>query len=51
LRLTYLSHFLLKKWDGFSTSFPLAAEEVAKASAGHDPLPFLISEIKELVQR
>jgi hypothetical protein len=30
---------------------PLPREEVAKASQGHDPLPFLISDIKELMQR
>jgi len=28
--------------------FRLPAEEVAKASQGHDPLPFLISDCKEL---
>ena len=32
-------------------AFPMPREEVAKASQGHDPLPFLISELKELVQR
>ena len=37
--------------DGISTSFPTKSGEVAKASQGHDPLPFLISNCKELVQR
>jgi hypothetical protein len=37
--------------DGISTSFPPEAEEVAKASQGHDPRPFLISDVKELMQR
>jgi hypothetical protein len=33
-------------------AFYLSVEEVAKASQGHDPLPFLISiTCKELVQR
>ena len=32
-------------------AFPMPREEVAKASQGHDPLPFLISDIKELEQR
>jgi len=29
-------------------AFRMPAEEVAKASQGHDPLPFLISELKNL---
>ena len=32
-------------------AFQINPKEVAKASQGHDPLPFLISDIKELVQR
>jgi hypothetical protein len=31
--------------------FPVFTEQVAKASSGHYPLPFLISYKKELAQR
>ena len=48
LRLTYLSRICGME---LAPAFPMPREEVAKASQGHYPLPFLISDVKELMQR
>ncbi len=47
--LTYLP--VLFGTDGCSTLLTVVRWRVAKASQGHFPLPFLISDRKELVQR
>jgi len=48
LNLTYLP-WLTPGWNWHL--FPAGREEVVKASSGHYPLPFLISNLKELMQR
>jgi hypothetical protein len=49
--LTYLSASRRMELAPFSEREGTRIEEVVKASQGHNPQPFLISNCKELVQR